>query len=95
LTCLLAGQIEVGGRVGGDDAGAAKPGEEAADAAESGKLGVDGEGLAAARAAVAVEEQLVGFDISAGEGGGVVGVARVRPCGELSKRPAVGVDGGL
>ena len=38
--------------VGWDGAGAAEPGEEAADAAEPGKLGVGDEWLAAARAAV-------------------------------------------
>ena len=41
---LFARQVEIGGGVGGDDAGAAKPGEKAADAAEAGKLGVDDEG---------------------------------------------------
>ena len=40
---LFARQVEVGGGVGGDDAGAAEPGEEAPDAAEAGELGVGDE----------------------------------------------------
>ncbi len=31
---LFAGQVEIGGGIGGDGAGAAEPGEEAPDAAE-------------------------------------------------------------
>ena len=92
---LFARQIEVGGGVGWDGAGAAEPGEEAADAAEPGKLGVGDEWLAAARAAVVVEEELVGFEIGAGEGSGIIDTARIRPRGELAQCPAVGFDGGL
>ena len=92
---LFAREVEIGGGVGGDAAGSAEPGEEAADATESSKLGVGDERLAAARAAVVVKEMLIGFEIDAGEGGGIVHAARGGPCGELPQRPAVGVDGGL
>ena len=92
---MFSWQVEIGGGVGGYDAGAAEPGEEAADAAEPGKLGVGDQRLSAARTAVMVEEKLVGFEIGAGEGGGIVCAERVRPCGELPQRPAVGVDGWL
>jgi hypothetical protein len=69
--------------------------EKAADAAEPGELGVGDERLAAARAAVVMEENLIGFEIGADECGGIVGAARIRPCGELAQRPAMGVDGRL
>ena len=72
---LFARQVEIGGGVGGDGAGAAEPGEEAPHAAEPGELGVGDERPAAARAAVVVEEELIGFEIGAGEGGGIVGAA--------------------
>ena len=72
---LLARQVEIGGGVGGDDAGTAEPGEEAPDAAEAGELGVGDERPAAARAAVVVEEELVGFEVGAGEDGGIVRAA--------------------
>ena len=72
---LFARQVEIGGGVGGDDAGAAQPGEEAADAAEAGELGVDDQRPAGARAAVVVEEELIGFEVGAGEGGGIVRAA--------------------
>jgi hypothetical protein len=64
---LFSWQVEIGGGVGGDDAGAAEPGEEAADAAEPGKLGVGDQRLSAARTAVMVEEKLIAFEIGAGE----------------------------
>jgi hypothetical protein len=95
LGALFAGQVEIGGGVGWDDAGAAEPGEETADATEAGELGVGDERLAAARTAVVMEKYLIGFEIGAGEGGGIVGIARIRPCGELPQRPAVGIDGRL
>ena len=38
---LFARQVEVGGGVGGNDAGAAKPGEKPTNAAKAGELGVD------------------------------------------------------
>jgi hypothetical protein len=49
---LFARQVEVGGGMGRDGAAAAKPGEEAPDAAEAGELGVGDERLIAAWAAV-------------------------------------------
>ena len=52
LPTLLAGEVEIGGGIGGDDAGAAEPGEEAPDAPETGELGVDCQRFASARAAV-------------------------------------------
>jgi hypothetical protein len=92
LGALFARQVEIGGGVGGDGAGAAEPGKEAPDAAEPRKLGVGDERLAAARTAVVMEEKLVGCEIGAGEGGGIVGAARIRPCGELPQRPAMDFD---
>jgi len=40
-TGLFAGQVEVGGGVGGNGAAATEPGEETPDAAEPTELGVD------------------------------------------------------
>ena len=57
---MFARQVEIGGGVGGDDAGAAEPGEEAPDAAEAGELGVDDKCQAAAQAAVWVEKRSIG-----------------------------------
>jgi hypothetical protein len=95
LGALFAWQVEIGSGVGGDGAAAAEPGEETADAAEACELGVGDERPAAARAAVMVEEKLIGFEIGADEDGGIVRVACGGPCGELSQRPAVGIDGRL
>ena len=92
---LFAREVEIGGGVGGDGACAAEPGEEAANAAEPGELGVGDQRLATARAAVVVEVDLIGFEIAAGESGGIVHAARGGPCGELAQGPAMGVDGGL
>ena len=92
---MFAREVEIGGGVGGNGSAAAEPGEEAADAAEPGELGVGDQRLAATRTAVVMEEKLIGFEIGAGEGGGIVHAARGGPCGELPQRPAVGVDGGL
>ena len=94
LACLFAWKVEIGGGVRGDDSGAAEPSEESAQATEPRELRVDGEGAPSARAAVAVQEELVGFEIGALVGGGIVGAARGRPFGELPQRPAVGFDGG-
>jgi hypothetical protein len=60
LANLFAGQVEIGGGVGRDGSGAAKPSEETANAAKPGKLGIGDERLAAARAAVLVEERSFG-----------------------------------
>ena len=91
---LFARQVKVGSGICGDGAGAAKPNEEAPDAAEAGELGVDGEWAASARTEVAVEEKLIFLDIGSGVGGGIGCAARVRPCSKLPQRPAVGIDGG-
>ena len=64
---LFAGEVEVGGGVGGDVVLATEGGEEASHAAEAGDLGVDGEGLVAARGSVVVEEMLVGGEVGAGD----------------------------
>lgn len=64
---MFAGEVEVGGGVGGDVALAAEGGEEAAEAAEAGDLGVDGKGFVAARGTVVVEELLVGGEVGAGD----------------------------
>ena len=64
---LFTGEVEIGCGIGGNVALAAECGEEAADAAEAGDLGVDDEGFVAARGAVVVKEMLVGGEVGAGE----------------------------
>ncbi len=76
---LLARQVEIGGGIGGNGAGAAKPGEEAPHAAEPGELGVDDQRLSGAGAAVVVEVDLIGADGGAGEDAGRVVPLGVRP----------------
>ena len=64
---LLAGQVKVGSRVGGDGAGAAEPGEQSADTAETGDLCIDNQRLAGTRRAVIMKVKLIGFKDSPGE----------------------------
>jgi hypothetical protein len=67
---LFAGQVKVGGGVGGDGAGAAEPGKETPDGPEAGELGVDPQRLLGAGRAVAVEMELIILDGGAGRAGG-------------------------
>jgi hypothetical protein len=64
---LFAGEVEVGGGVGGNEVLAAEPGEEAADAAKAGDLSVDDEGFVAAWGSVMVKEMLIGGEVGAGD----------------------------
>ncbi len=91
---LFAGQVEVGGGVGGEDGVAAQPGEEPAHDAEPAELGVDHERFAGARAAVLVEVKLIGGDLRAGEVGGTAVPLVLRPFHKAAQRPAVEFDGG-
>ena len=56
---MLAGEVEICGGIGGDDALSTKPREKALDAAEAGNLGVDDEGFITAWGAVVMEIVLV------------------------------------
>jgi hypothetical protein len=58
---LFAREVEVGGRVGQEHAGAAQPGEKPLDAPKAGKLAVSGERLTSPRRAVVEQEQLIFF----------------------------------
>ena len=53
---LLTRQIEIGGRVGRDYTGAAKPRKKAPYAAEPSELGVDHQGFVFARISIVMEE---------------------------------------
>jgi hypothetical protein len=59
---LFARQVEIGDGVGGDEAGAAEPSEEPADAAESGDLGVDDQRCAGPGRAVVAKVKLIGLE---------------------------------
>ena len=80
---LLARQVEIGCRVGGNHSGAAKPGEEAPHASEPGEMGVDHQCLLGARAAVVVEKKLIFLKGGTGETGGGNQSARPGPFDKL------------
>jgi hypothetical protein len=86
---LFAGEVEVGGGVGGNEVLAAEPGEEAADAAEAGDLSVDDEGFVAAWGSVMVKEMLIGGEVGAGEVGDLGGF-----CAWLGLCPCNAISGG-
>ncbi len=88
---MFAGEVEVGGGVGGNEVLAAEPGEEAADAAEAGDLGVDDEGFIAAWGAVMVKEMLIGGEVGAGDVFDLGVFFFLRPGAELFQRPEVGI----
>jgi hypothetical protein len=92
---LFARQVEIGGGVGGDDAAAAEPGEQPADAAEAGELGIDDEGLPGPGRAVAVKVELIGFEGGAGESGRGDVALIVRLFEEPGEGPAVRIDGAM
>ena len=83
---LLAGQIEVGGGIGGEGAAATEPGEETPDAAEATELGVDPQWLFGARRAVMVEVELISFDGGTGKGAGGGEIQCGRRCEWRMKR---------
>lgn len=89
---LFAGEFEIGGGVGRDEALAAEPGEEASDAAETGDLGVDDEGFVASRGAVMVKVKLIGCEVGAGEVFDMDMGVLAGPGAELAERPLVGND---
>ena len=91
---MLAWEIEVRGRVGGDEVLAAEGGKEASDAAESGNLGIGGEGFLATGREVVKEVVLVVAEIGSTELAWVVELLLFGPLGKLAQCPAVGVDGG-
>ena len=88
---LLAWQVEVGGWVGREHAGAAQPGEEAPDTSKPGELAIGGERLLGARRAVVEQKQLVLLKQGPGEWLRAGKSARIGPADKLLKRPMVGL----
>ncbi len=64
---MFAGEVEVGGWIGGDDALSTKPRKKALDAAEASNLRVDDEGFITAWGSVVMEIMLVIAEVIAGE----------------------------
>ena len=92
---LFSWPIQIGGGIGGNHAGAAQPGEKAANTAEPGNLGIDDQRFLGARGTILVEVKLISFHGAPTETCRRIKIEDCRPLDESLERAAVGVDGTL
>jgi hypothetical protein len=95
LPRLLAGKIEIRGRIGWHRSSTAQPREKAANAPEARDLGIHHQAFARPGRTVLVEVALITLNVGACKRGGITRIVAARPLEKAFERPMVRLNGSL